>query len=226
MKKAFAALIATGLLFGVIAQAGAAPKPVNVFEDASGDADVGQGAGASIPLGFDLAGGSIALNGKNLDFTVAHHDMPPTGTLPEAARFIWVFTVGAQEYRLIVKRVDVGKPDAVNGDGTERIGQVDPNGHFRVEGDCIQDQSLPVGLVKCKTLGYITGTWSPADLSFTASVPLSLIKAKAGMTVTGGGGAAAGICAICWIPHHAERSLNTTTIDAAAQLVSYKIPKK
>jgi hypothetical protein len=226
MKKALSTLLATGLLFGVIAHAGAAPKPVSVWEDAAGDADAGQGVGASIPAGWDLAAGSIALNGKNLDFTVTHHDMPPVGTLPEASRFIWVFNVGGKDYRLIVKRLDVGKPDAVNGDGTERVGQVDPNGHFRVEGDCIQDQSLPVGLVKCKTLGYITGIWDPATMSFTANVPLALIKAKAGMTVTGGAGAAAGICAICWIPHHAERSLNTTVIDAAAQLVAYKIPKK
>ena len=226
MKKALALLMATGLLFGVIAQAGAAPKPVNVWEDAAGDADAGQGAGQSIPAGWDLAGGSIALNGKNLDFTVTHHDMPPTGTLPEGSRFIWVFAVGGKDYRLIVKSVDIGKPDAVNGDGTERVGRADVAGHFRVEGDCVQDQSLPVGLVKCKTIGYVTGSFDPAAKSFTAEVPLALIKAKAGLTVTGGAGAAAGICAICWIPHHAERSLNLTAIDTAAQTVTYKIPKK
>lgn len=226
MKKALALTLATGLLFGVIASASAAPKPVSVFEDPAGDADNAQGVGASIPLGFDLAGGSIALNGKNLDFTVTHHDMPPTGTLPEAARFIWVFAVGGKDYRLIVKRLDVGKPDAANGDGQERVGVVDPAGHYRVEGDCIQDSTLPVGLIKCKTLGYITGIFDPATKSFTANVPLALIKAKAGMTVTGGAGDAAAICAICWIPHHAERSLNLTAIDAAAQAVAYKIPKK
>lgn len=226
MKKALSFVLATGLLFGVIAHAGAAPKPVTVFEDPANDADAGQGAGASIPLGFDLATGSIALNGKNLDFTVTHHDMPPTGTLPEAARFIWVFNVNGIDYRLIVKRIDVGKPDVINGDGQERVGKVDPAGHFRVESDCIQDSTLPVGLIKCKTIGYITGTWDPAAKSFTANVPLALIKAKAGMTVTAGAGDAAAICAICWIPHHAERSLNTTVIDSAAQLVAYKIPKK
>lgn len=226
MKKALALALTIGLLSGALAPAHAAPKPVSVFEDAAGDADAGQGLGASIPAGFDLAGGSIALNGKNLDFTVTHHDMPPAGTLPEAARFIWVFAVGGKDYRLIVKRLDVGKPDVVNGDGQERVGKVDPNGHFRVEGDCIQDSTLPVGLIKCKTLGYITGTWDPASKSFTANVPLELIKAKAGMLVTGGAGDAAAICAICWIPHHAERSLNTTVIDGAAQAVSYKIPKK
>lgn len=226
MKKALALLLTAGLLFSVLASAQAAPKPVSVFEDVAGDADAGQGVGASIPAGFDLAGGSIALNGKNLDFTVTHHDMPPTGTLPEGARFIWVFNVGGKDYRLIVKRLDVGKPDAINGDGTERVGQVDPNGHYRVEGDCTQDSTLPVGLIKCKTLGYITGSFDPASKSFTASVPLALIKAKAGMVISGGAGDAAAICAICWITHTAERSLSTSVIDAAAQAVSYKIPKK
>lgn len=226
MKKSLALLLAAGMLFGVVAQASAGPKPVNVFEDPAGDADAAQGVGQSIPAGLDLAGGSLALNGKNLEFTVTHHDMPPSGSLPELARFIWAFNVGGKDYRLIVKSVDIGKPDVVNGDGTERVGRADVAGHFRVEGDCIQDQSLPVGLVKCATIGYITGAFDPAAKSFTAEVPLALIKAKAGMTVAGGAGAAAGICAICWIPHHAERSLNLTAIDAAAQAVTYKIPKK
>lgn len=226
MKKALATLLAMGLMFGVIAHAGAAPKPVQVFEDPAGDADGGQGLGASIPVGFDLASGTIALNGKNLDFTVTHHDMPPVGSFPEAARFIWVFNVGGTDYRLIVKSLDVGKPDVVNGDGTERIGKVDPNGHYRVEGDCTQDQTLPVGMIKCKTLGYVTGSFDPATKSFTANVPLALVKGKAGMTITAGGGDAAAICALCWIWHHAERSLNTAKFDEAAQLVAYKIPKK
>ena len=226
MKKALSILLAGGLLFGVIATAGAAPKPVTVWEDPAGDADAGQSLGASPPVGLDLAGATIALNGKNLDFTVMHHDMPPTGTLPEFARFIWAFSVGGEDYRLIVKRLDVGKPDAINGDGTERIGKVDPAGHYRLEGDCVLDASLPLQLIKCKTLGYLTGSFDPAAKSFTANVPLSLIKAKAGMTVLGSGGDAAGICAICWIPHHAERSLNLTAIDAAAQTGAYKIPKK
>lgn len=226
MRKLLTTGLTVALLLGAVASVSAAPKPVNVFEDVAGDADAGQGAGESIPAGLDLAGGSIALNGKNLDFTVIHHDMPPTGSLPEFARFIWAFNVNGKDFRLIVKRLDVGKPDAINGDGTERVGQADPNGHYRVEGDCIQDSSLPVALVKCKTLGYITGSFDPASMSFTANVPLALIGAKAGMVVQQGAGASAGICPICWIPHHAERSLNLTAIDTAAQSVAYKIPKR
>lgn len=225
MKKALALTLATGLLFGVVAQAGAAPKPATMFEDPSGDADVGQGLGASIPGGWDLVGGTVVKNGANLDFTVTHADMPPSGSAPEATRFLWAFSVNGKNYRLTVKSFDIGKPDAAQGQTTERVGRVDAQGHFRLEGECTTDATLPLAFVNCPPLAYLEGSFDAATMSFTAIVPLASIKAKPGSIIGPGGGENVSICSICWVSHYAERSLNSTIIDAAAPVASYKVPR-
>lgn len=225
MKKLITGIAIAALSVGLIAPAGAA-KAVKLWEDPSGDADVGQGLGGSIPGGWDLAVGSVVKKGANLEFTVIHHDMPPTGSGPEATRFLWAFNVNGDNYRLTVKSVDIGKPDIAAGQTTERVGRVDLTGHFRLEGECTRDATLPVNFINCPPLEYLEGAWDVAAKSFTVIVPLKSIKAKVGSVIGPGGGENTGICAICWVSHYAERSLSTTVIDSATQTASYKVPKK
>jgi hypothetical protein len=225
MRRLTTVLVTGAVLMGLVAPADAA-KPKTLWEDGSGDADVGQGLGGSIPGGWDLAEGSVVKKGANLEFTVIHHDMPPTGSGPEATRFLWAFNVNGDNYRLTVKSVDIGKPDIPQGETTERVGRVDLNGHFRLEGECGRDATLPVNFINCPPLEYLEGTWDIAAKSFTVVVPLKSIKAKVGSVIGPGGGENVGICAICWVSHYAERSLSTTVIDSATQTVSYKVPKK
>ncbi|HWC13712.1 MAG TPA: hypothetical protein VG929_03865 [Actinomycetota bacterium] len=225
MRKALALLVAAGLVFGVVATAAAAPKPAVMFTDDSGDADVGQGLGGSIPGGWDLTEGTIVKNGANLEFTVTHADMPPSGTVGEATRFLWAFAVNGKNYRLTVKSFDIGKPDVLQQQTTERVGRADVNGHFRLEGECFRDATLPVNMINCPPLAYLEGSFDPATKSFTVIVPMKSVKAKPGSVVAPGGGENVAICSICWVSHYAERSLNNTLIDTAAQTVSYKIPK-
>ncbi len=222
MRKLIALALAGGLLIGVIGSAFAAPKPTVVWEDPSGDADAGQGAGYSFPAGLDLVSGSLSRNGGNIDFTVTHADMPPLGSFPEGARFLWNFTVDKKPYRLTVKSVDIGKPDVVGGQTSERVGRADVTGHFRIEGECVTDASLPLQRVNCPPLGYVEGSFAPADMTFTASVPMKLIKAKPGSVIMIG---TEQICVICWVSHVAERSLNTSIIDSAGGTKAYKVPK-
>lgn len=222
MRRLIAIALVSGVLFGAISSASAAPKPLTVFEDAAGDAG---NADSGVPgfdyAGFDIASGSIAQNGKNLEFTVTHHQMLPTGTVPEAFRFIWNIFVNKEPYRFTVKRVDIGKPDAAQGQTTERVGRVDVNGHFRLEGECVTDSSLPIGFVNCPPVAYLDGRWEADKKSFTIILPLKLIKAKAGTVISMG--SADNICGICWITHYAERSLNSTMIDSAAMSKSFKV---
>ncbi|MEA2434607.1 MAG: hypothetical protein QOK47_119 [Actinomycetota bacterium] len=224
MKKLLSVLLAGGLLFAASSIAPAAEvKPTVVWEDPAGDADLGQGLGQSIPGGWDLVSGTIQRVGADIQFTVTHADMPPVGSMPEATRFLWNFNVNKTPYRITAKSADIGKPDVIaGGTGQERVGHVDTAGHFRIEGECITDQTLPVGQVNCPVVGYVTGTWDPASMSFTVVVPMKLIKAKPGSSIIGGGSQ---ICTICWVSHYAERSLSTTIIDTTAQVVTYKIPK-
>lgn len=227
MRKMAAIMLAGGLLFGAIGPAGAG-KATTVWEDDAGDADNGQGTGVSIPAGFDLVSGSIAKNKSNLDFTVTHADMPPSGSLPEGFRFMWAFAVDGTSYRVTVKSQEIGKPNPADQSNTDQIGKVYPTGFFRLEGDCGATSLGAVSLVGCPTLGYLEGAFDPASKSFTFSLPMKAVKAKTGSVLTSGAGDSSTLCkaTACWISHVAERSSDSTVIDAAIWPSSYKIPKK
>ena len=219
-------LVLTGAMLLSVAGAAQAGAPKKVWEDVTGDADNAQGLGTSIPGGFDLLEGSIAKNKANLEFTVTHADMPPTGSLPEGVRFLWAFSVDGKNYRLTVKSFDIGKPDLLQGQTTDRVGNVDAAGHFRLEDECVRDSTLPVGMINCPPLEYLEGSWDAAAKSFTVIVPMKSIGAKTGSVIAGGSGETSSLCQICWVSHYAERSLSTTVIDNAAMAVGYKVPKK
>ncbi len=228
MKK----LLGIALVIGLFASpAGAAKgaKPLVVMEDASGD--VGPDASGPVPglenTGADLIKAELGKAGSNLEFKVTHSSMPSTGSFPEAARFMWHFTVDTKGlWRITVKSVDIGKPDLIAMSGTERVGQVETAGHFRLE-QCAEDPTLPIVLINCHTVEKLEGTFDVASASFTAVIPLKSIKAKPGSKISGGTHwSASSGCQICWVLHLAERSLTATTIiDAAAQAKTYVVPK-
>ena len=221
MKK-LSLMLASLMLLGVVGAAQA--KPITLWEDGAGDATMGQ-APQSVPVGWDLLSGAIEKKGTDLLFTVTHADMPPIGSAPEMSRFIWNFAVDGEPYRFTVKSVDIGKPDVLAGQTTERVGRADVNGHFRLEGECLQTPT-PAGpsTVNCPPLAYLEGTFDAATKSFTIILPLAAVKAKPGSLISPGGDQ---ICIICWVSHTAERSVSPNTIiDSAAQLVTYKVPKK
>ena len=224
MRKLVAALVAAGLVGGFSGQ-GVAAVPRRVFTDPAGDAgNQGIGAPGFSEVGLDLVHGTITKKGGNLEFSVLHASMPPSGSLPEGARFLWAFKVDYRtEFRITAKSADIGKPDVLAENGTERVGTAEFD-HFRLE-QCSPD-TLGLGRVNCSAIKYIVGKFNPMEKSLTAVVPLKTIKAKTGSVITGTDGEAAQICQICWITHIAERSVNATRIDGADQTVSYKVPKK
>ncbi|MEA2451776.1 MAG: hypothetical protein QOG04_486 [Actinomycetota bacterium] len=223
--KRLAIALSAALIVGLLGSANAAPS--KLWEDPTGDADNAQGLGMSIPAGFDLVSGSIERAGANLNFTVTMADMPPSGSIPDGARFLWAFAVNSKTtYRLTAKSADIGKPDALAGNGTERVGKVDAQGHFRLEGNCQAGETVGVlQPINCETLGYITGAFDTAAKTLTITVPMKLIKAKIGTVIGPGSGDATAICAAsaCWVSHVAERSHSDTLIDVAFQTASYKI---
>ena len=230
MKKLIAVSAAVGLLL-TLGGVASASRPAVVWEDAAGDAgNQNSGVPGFDYAGFDIVSGAIARDKTNLNFTVTHSQMLPSGTLPEAFRFLWGFNVDGTDYRITVKRADVGKPDVSQGQTTERVGRVDATGHFRLEGDC-GTTNMGIDFINCKPLAYLEGTWDPATKSFTAVIPMDLVKAKSGSKIQAAGGDAAQICAIgggaiCWVTHNAERSLNYTVIDSAAQARPYRVPRR
>lgn len=230
MRKLATTLIAGSLLFGLIGSANAG-KPLTVFEDAANDAGHME-QGVALPpatlAGLDLVSGTIAKSGKDLEFTVTNAaGLPQMGSAPEAFRLLWHVNSGGEEFRFTIKSLDVGKPDAVAQEGTDRLGQV-YQGLARLE-QC-SEEALPavLTLVNCKGIEYFQATFDPAAATITWTVPLTSLKAKTGTLIAGGTTAAASSsCQICWVPHYAERSLTPSTIiDNATMATSYKVPKK
>lgn len=227
MRKGIALLVGAGLSLALVGSAYAG-KPITVMEDAADDVaasgNVVPGAGAT---GVDLIKGEIARTGADLEFKVTHASMPAPGSLPEAARFMWHFSVDGEQYRWTIKSADVGKPDAIAGSGTERVGKVETAGHFRLE-QCSEDATLPVTLINCNPVAYYAGAFDAASATFSVKVPMADVKAKTGSLLSGGtSGATPSGCQICWALHTAERSLTAPMIlDAAGQTGTYKVPKK
>ena len=224
MKKTLSFLAVAALSVGLLGPASA--KPVTVIEDASGDADAATGAGASIPAGLDITAGTIEKKGKDLIFSVTMADMPPSGSLPEAARFLWAFNIGDKGYRWTFKSADIGKPDVAGGQTDERVGRVDAAGHFRLEADCVGIPTGSLTMINCPPVGYYTGTIDAAAKTLSVAVPMKDLKAKTGTKITPGAGDNTQICQVCWVSHVAERSLNSTIIDSAVMTGTYKVPKK
>ena len=229
MRKTLASLAVGGLLAGALLGTASA-KPTSVITDAPGDAGLASQA-VAIPgadqAGFDIIGGSIEKVGANLEFTTAVAAMPPSGSLPEGFRYLWHFDVGGTQYRLTIKSQDIGDPDVLAGSGTERVGRVDTAGHFRLE--TCGEEPLPavLTLINCNAIEYLEGAFDPASATFTAIVPLKVLKAKTGTVILPGSGGATGTgCQVCWVPHYAERSLTPhTVIDGAVMAKSFKVPK-
>lgn len=226
MRKLFSALIAGGLLVGLLGNASAAPT--TVITDNAGDAGL-ESQAQPIPgfdqAGFDIVSGSIDQAGANLEFTVESAAMPPNGALPEGFRFLWHFDVGSTQYRLTIKSADIGKPDLVANSGTERVGRVDTAGHFRLETCASEALPAVLTLINCNAVGYVEGAFDPAAKTFTAIVPLKSLKAKKGTAINPGTGGSTGTgCQVCWVPQYAERSLTPhTTIDSAVMAKPYKV---
>lgn len=228
MRGRIFALAIVGALLSAMPAAFAA-KPRVVFEDPAGDAgNQDSGLPGATEAGFDLVKGEIVKNKKNLEFVVTHAAMPPGGTLPEGFRFLWHFTVDDEHYRFTAKSADIGKPDVLAQSGTERVGRIDIDGHFRLE-QCTDDP-LPAVLTlnNCRAVEYLEGSFDADEATLTIVLPLKLVKAKKGSIIAGGTESSAAFgCQICWIPHYLERSLTPhTIIDSAAMATTYKVPKK
>lgn len=229
MRKIASILVAGSIVLGLVgsAQAGA---PTTVFEDPADDAGSAE-QGVAVPVasaaGYDLASGSIAKSGKDIEFTVTQSAMPEGGSVGEAMRLLWHFNSGGNEYRFTVKSLDVGKPDVLAGDGQDRLGQV-YQGVARLE-ECV-DEALPavLTLVNCRVIEIYGATFDAAAKTVTWKVPMKSVEAKTGTLIGGGtAGASNTMCQICWVPHYAERSLTPrTVVDSAVQTTTYKVPKK
>ena len=236
MRRSVFALLVLPVLAMAPLQANAAPKVVTVFTDPAGDAGLTpNGTPTTLApvnqLGLDITKGTISRKGNNLEYSVTLGTaLPNFGELPEFSRLIWQFTIyhGA-EYRFSVKSFDIGKPDPIQKDGTDRVGKVYDKGEFRLE-KCGDPVAAPAVLTfsQCNPVAYLTGKVDATGKTLSWTMPLSLIKAKTGTVIMNGtGGLNDTKCNICFISHYAERSLSPNTVfdDGIPSVTKYTIPK-
>ena len=228
MRRYIGLLVAGAMVFGG-ANVAAGAKATKIFTDASGDAGLNNEALPGVEQGgFDLTEGSISKKGKSLSFVVKHASMPESGSLPEGFRFLWHFDVAGKNYRALIKSANIGKPDAQSQTGTERLGQVDAEGHFRLE-ECITDATLPINRSICEPIGYLKGAFDAGAGTLSFELPLKTLKLKPGKSVIAPSTMSVATttgCSICWVADIAERSLTPqTVIDAASPSISYKVPR-
>lgn len=232
MKKLVALALAGSVALGLVGTSNAG-RPATVFQDPAGDAGIEGGSAVgehAIPgfdqTGFDLVSGEITRVGQNLEFEVTHAAMPPTGSLPEGATFRWLFLVDGEQYRFTIKSQDIGKPDPVSQGGIDRLGQVDIDGHFRLEKCVAEGEVAGVGLSRCTLVAYEDGVFDPASKSFSVSIPLKHIGASTGSAIVGDP-QSFWRCP-CWIMHTAERTSPPGFIldGTDHELVMYRVPRK
>ncbi|HYP23007.1 MAG TPA: hypothetical protein VEV43_05490 [Actinomycetota bacterium] len=232
MKKLLTVMVGACLAGSIVGTASAG-RPTTVFEDPAGDAGIEGGTAVgenSIPgfdqAGFDLVSGRIARAGRNLEFTVTSAAMPATGSLPEGATFFWNFMSNGTRYRFTIKSQDVGKPDALTQEGTDRVGRVDLEGHFRLE-TCEEGSEIAgFGWSHCKLVAFEDGSFDPASKSFSVTIPLGDIGASTGSLISPSASGSTR-CQPCWIMHTAERTSPPGFIlDGTDWPISYKVPAK
>jgi hypothetical protein len=230
MRKLLTLALTASLAVGLVGSAKAG-RPTKVFEDPVGDAGIVAGPAVgehAIPgfdqAGFDLVSGEIQRVGQNLEFKVTSAAMPATGSLPEGATFRWTFMVKNKRYRFTIKSQDIGKPDPVTQEGTERLGRIDIAGHFRLE-RCVQEGAISdAPLHRCKLVAFEDGFFDPANKSFSVLIPLTDIGATSG-TVIERDTMGSDNCP-CWVMHTAElTSPPGFTLDATnPRSVIYRVP--
>jgi hypothetical protein len=216
----------------------AAPKVTTVFTDPAGDAALNPRANnKALPTqaqaGLDIVKGTIARSKNDLQFTVSlSQSLSTYGEVPEAVRLVWQFTVNKKtEYRFTVKSFDVGKPDAVQEDGTDRVGHVSDKGLFRLE-KCGEPfypgDNGSLSFSKCTEIGTLVGKIDAGGKKLSWTLPMAKVGAKTGSLIANGAGGLNGTgCYICIIAHYAERSLSPDTVIDDAETVNpkYVIPK-
>jgi hypothetical protein len=233
MKKLLASLTAAIALAAIFVPAAAAkPKkagPVVVGTDAAGDwgsnvdptiAPVGDA------LGQDLTEASISMaDAKTVNFVITLTGLPPTGGIPEFARYSWDFTVNGEAF-------------SMSGNFTDYIRGVcypfhtgtcpppkDPGQQpfFVRSGPCtIQPASGSLG--ECNLLATVKATFDSAAGTITIPVPAEAIGVKPGAKIGPGTNAVYG-ATIYATPASGSASPNAPH-DVMTATGTYTVPKK
>ena len=190
MKKLFAVLLAALTVAALFAPAASAAKkkkagPAVVATDAEGDwgGNVDPNIGpVGAALGQDLVGAEIVADGKNVNFVIKVTGLPPTGGIPEFARYSWDFTVNGEAYGMSGNFTDYGRGVCYPAHTNSCPPPKDPGQQpFYVrQGPCTIGSG---GLGECNLVATAKATFDTASSTITIPVPAAAIKAKPGSKI-------------------------------------------
>ena len=198
MKKLLTALVlavSVAALMAPAASAGKAPKPAKVGTDDA--ADWGSNVEPAIApvgaaLGQELVEASIGMaDAKTVNFIIKVAGLPPTGGIPEFARYSWDFTVNGEAFGMSGNFTDYARgicyPPHTNSCPPPKDPGQQP--FFVRQGPCTIGSG---GLGECNLVATAKATFDVATGTITIPVPLDAIGGKPGAKIGPGSNAVFG----------------------------------
>ena len=178
--------VSVAALMAPAASAAKAPKPVKVATDDAGDwgsnveptlAPVGA------TLGQELVEASIGMaDAKTVNFVIKVAGLPPTGGVPEFARYSWDFTVNGEAFGMSGNFTDYARgvcyPPHTNSCPPPKDPGQQP--FYVRQGPCTIGSA---GLGECTLLATVKATFDAAAGTVTIPVPADVIGAKPGAKI-------------------------------------------
>jgi hypothetical protein len=192
-SKIFATALMVALLAAAIAApAGLAAKPkkaaagpLEIGTDPAGD--WGANADPSIgplgdALGLDLTTATLEMaDAATVNFIIGVNSLPPSGGVPEVARYTWNFNVGDEAFQLSGAFTEYARgicnPTTPNSCPPPRDPGMSP--FFLRSGSCLVGE-------ECIEEGLVHATFDAASATITIPVPLEMIRAKNGSKIIPG----------------------------------------
>jgi hypothetical protein len=134
-------------------------------------------------LGQELVEASIEMaDPKTVNFVITVSGLPPTGGIPEFARYSWDFTVNGSAYSMSGNFTDYARGVCYPAHTNSCPPPKDPGQQpfYIRQGPCTIGTG---GLGECNLIATVQGVFDAASSTVTIPVPLETIKAKAGSKI-------------------------------------------
>ena len=195
MKKLTSSLLLLALIAVFVAPAGLATAkakkpagPVVVATDDAGDwgANVDPTiAPAGTAIGQELVEATIGMaDAKTVNFVIKLAGLPPTGGIPEGARYSWDFTVNDDAFSMSGNFTDYLRGICYPPHTGSCPPPKDPGQQpfYIRQGPCTISPTA-ASISDCTLMATVKATFDTATATITIPVPLDVIKAKAGSKI-------------------------------------------
>ena len=224
-----AVLIAAALVAGALLPGSASAKPkgpvvvgTDPADDWGGNVDATL-APLGDALGMELVEAAIEpKDAKTLNFIIKVNSLPPSGGVPEFARYVWTMTVDGDLLQVDGKFTNYSRGACDPTAGTCPPPRDPGSAPFAVRGNCTDNGGAAV---TCEEIGSVNATFDAASGTISIPVPLELLGAKPGSKIANGTQTGSNFSGIWAIPS-AFVSQGNMPLDALVITKTYKVPRR